>query len=118
MQANDVADALKSWLAMKSGGSHRDNHHFQWVIAPQKNVPPHNTPDRFAAVSPDKILRLYCVGGLFLFREAVPWKFHEPSECDTDFPANAAAKQGQELRSGQTAINIHEQRNSLLIFVS
>ncbi|WP_298638686.1 hypothetical protein [uncultured Faecalibacterium sp.] len=29
MQANDVADALKSWLAMKSGGSHRDNHHFQ-----------------------------------------------------------------------------------------
>ena len=39
---------------------------------PQKNVPPHNTPDRFAAVSPDKILRLYCVGGLFLFREAVP----------------------------------------------
>ena len=32
-------------------------------------------------------------------------------------PDNAAAKQGQELRSGQTAINIHEQRNSLLIFV-
>ena len=29
---------------------------------------------------------------------------------------NAAAKQGQELRSEQTAINIHEQRNSLLIF--
>ena len=32
-------------------------------------------------------------------------------------PENAAAKQGQELRSGQTAINIHEQRNSLLIFL-
>ena len=31
-------------------------------------------------------------------------------------PENAAAKQGQELRSGQTAINIHEQWNSLLIF--
>ena len=31
-------------------------------------------------------------------------------------PENAAAKQGQELRSEQTAINIHEQRNSLLIF--
>ena len=31
-------------------------------------------------------------------------------------PDNAAAKQGQELRSEQTAINIHEQRNSLLIF--
>ena len=31
---------------------------------------------------------------------------------------NAAAKQGQELRSEQTAINIHEQWNSLLIFAS
>ena len=30
-------------------------------------------------------------------------------------PDNAAAKQGQELRSEQTAINIHEQWNSLLI---
>ena len=27
-------------------------------------------------------------------------------------------KQGQELRSEQTVINIHEQRNSLLIFAS
>ena len=33
-------------------------------------------------------------------------------------PENAAAKQGQELRSEQTAINIHEQWNSLLIFAS
>ena len=33
-------------------------------------------------------------------------------------PDNVAAKQGQELRSEQTASNIHEQRNSLLIFAS
>ena len=33
-------------------------------------------------------------------------------------PDNAAAKQGQELRSGRTAINMHEQRNSLLISAS
>ena len=33
-------------------------------------------------------------------------------------PDNAAAKQGQELRSEQTATHIHEQRNSLLIFAS
>ena len=33
-------------------------------------------------------------------------------------PDNAAAQQGQELRSEQTVINIHEQRNSLLIFAS
>ena len=31
-------------------------------------------------------------------------------------PDNVAAKQGQELRSEQTASNIHEQRNSLLVF--
>jgi len=33
-------------------------------------------------------------------------------------PDNAAAKQGEELRSEQTAINIHEQRKSLLVFAS
>ena len=33
-------------------------------------------------------------------------------------PDNAAAKQGQELRSEQTVIPLHEQRNSLLIFAS
>ena len=33
-------------------------------------------------------------------------------------PDNAAAKQGQELRSEQTATPLHEQRNSLLIFAS
>ena len=33
-------------------------------------------------------------------------------------PDNAAANQGQELRSGQTAIHIYEQWNSLLIFAS
>ena len=33
-------------------------------------------------------------------------------------PDNTAAKQGQELRSEQTVINIHEQWSSLLIFAS
>ena len=33
-------------------------------------------------------------------------------------PENAAAKQGQELRSEQTVTPLHEQRNSLLIFAS
>ena len=45
-----------------------------------------------------------------------PWKFHEPTERDTDFPANAAAKQGQELRSEQTATPLHEQHNFYLFF--
>ena len=33
-------------------------------------------------------------------------------------PKNAAAKQGQELRSEQTVTPLHEQRNSLLVFAS
>ena len=33
-------------------------------------------------------------------------------------PDNAAAKQGQELRSEQAVTPLHEQRNSLLIFAS
>jgi len=32
--------------ADKSGGSHRDNHHFQWTIA-QKERTARNTPDSF-----------------------------------------------------------------------
>ena len=31
-------------------------------------------------------------------------------------PDNAAAKQGQELRSGQTVISLHEQQNLYLFF--
>ena len=42
---------------------------------------------------------------------------HDLTLCVSE-PDNAAAKQGQELRSEQTASNIHEQRNSLLIFAS
>ena len=42
---------------------------------------------------------------------------HDLTLCVSE-PDNVAAKQGQELRSEQTASNIHEQRNSLLIFAS
>ncbi|MFR3372759.1 MAG: hypothetical protein ACLTSA_01140 [Faecalibacterium sp.] len=66
MQANDVADALKSWLAMKSGGSHRDNHHFQWTIA-QKERTARNTPDSFCRRFTRQNHRLRCVGGIFLY---------------------------------------------------
>ena len=42
---------------------------------------------------------------------------HDPT-LSVGEPDNAAAKQGQELRSEQTANPLHEQRNSLLIFAS
>ena len=68
-------------------------------------------------IHPDKIHRC-AAWAVFFFMGNVPWKFHNPTGRDTGFPVNAAAKQGQELRSEQTAINIHEQWNSLLIFAS
>ena len=58
--------------------------------------------------SPDKILR-YAAWAVFFFMGVVPWKFHEPTERDTDFPSTPLHKQGQELRSEQTVIPLHEQ---------
>ena len=51
------------------------------------------------------------MGGIFLFVGNAPWKFHEPTERDTDFSSTPLHKQGQELRSEQTAIPIYEQHN-------
>ena len=42
---------------------------------------------------------------------------HDLTLCVSE-PDNAAAKQGQELRSEQAVTPLHEQRNSLLIFAS
>ena len=62
---------------------------------------------------PDKIHRC-AAWAVFFFMGNVPWKFHEPSERDTGFPVNAAAKQGQELRSEQTVTHLHEQHHLYL----
>ena len=66
------------------------------------------------------------MGGIFLLRELHLENFMSRLNVilchnltlSVGEPDNAAAKQGQELRSEQTAINIHEQWNSLLIFAS
>ena len=42
--------------ADKSGGSHRDNHHFQRIITPERMYRPATHPIHFAADSPDKII--------------------------------------------------------------
>ena len=38
--------------AGKSGGSHRDNHHFQWMIAQKEHTAPATHPIHFAAYFP------------------------------------------------------------------
>ena len=101
----------------ESGGSHRDNHHFQRMIARKERTAPQHTRFILPPIHPDKIIAALR-GRYFSFVGNVPWKFHEPSERDTDFSSTPLHKQGQELRSEQTAINIHEQWNSLLIFAS
>ena len=58
--------------------------------------------------------RLKAPPGLSLLRSAAqtrtePWKFHKPAGRDTDFSSTPLHKQGQELRSEQTLIPIHEQ---------
>ena len=89
----------------------------QWGKVHERIYRPATHPIHFAADSPDKIHRC-AAWAVFFFMGNVPWKFHEPTERDTGSLVNAAAKQGQELRSGQTAIHIYEQWNSLLIFAS
>ena len=107
-----IANLLQKWLVItvRPTTSVRKN--------PRKKLPPRNTPDSFCRrFTPTKSIAALR-GRYFSFTGNAPWKFHEPTGRDTDFPSTPLHKQGQELRSEQTAINIHEQRNSLLIFAS
>ena len=85
----------------------------QWGKVRKRIYRPATHPIHFAADSPDKIIAALR-GRYFSFTGAAPWKFHEPTGRDTDFPSTPLHKQGQELRSEQTAILIHEQDNLYL----
>ena len=100
----------------ESGGSHRDNHHFQRMIARKERTAPQHTRFILPPIHPDKIHRC-AAWAVFFFMGNVPWKFHKPTERDTDFPSTPLHKQGQELRSGQPAI-LYTSRNPLLVFSS
>jgi len=51
----------------ESGGSHRDNHHFQRMIARKERTAPQHTRFILPPIHPTKS-SLRCVGGIFLFR--------------------------------------------------
>ena len=106
-----IANLLQKWLVItvRPTTSVRES--------PRKNLPPRNTPDLFCRRFTRQNHRC-AAWAVFFFMGNVPWKFHEPTGRDTDFPSTPLHKPGQELRSEQTVINIHEQRNSLLIFAS
>ena len=82
-----------------------------WII-PERSTAPQHTRFILPPIHPTKS-SLRCVGGIFLLG-SVPWKFHEPTGRDTDFPSTPLHKQGQELRSEQTVTHIHEQHNLYL----
>ena len=144
--------------ADKSGGPHRDNHHFQQMIAQKECIAPQHTRSFCRRFTPTKsfactawavfffsgnfsgqgpsILLSCCARpsrclkappGLSLLRYACKRKpylenfmsrlnvipCHDLTLCVGE-PENAAAKQGQELRSEQTVTPLHEQHNLYL----
>jgi hypothetical protein len=54
--------------ADKSGSSHRNNHHFQWMIAQKEHTAPQHTRSILPPFHPTKS-SLRCVGGIFLFHK-------------------------------------------------
>ena len=85
----------------------------QWGKVHERIYRPATHPIHFAADSPDKIIAALR-GRYFSFPGNAPWKFHEPTERDTDFPSTPLHKQGQELRSEQTVTPLHEQHHLYL----
>ena len=59
-------------LLTKVVGYHRETHHFSEEKSTKEFTAPQHTRFILPPFHPDKILRLYCVGGIFLFWEAVP----------------------------------------------
>ena len=72
------------------------------ICSPWKDLPPRNTLDHFAAVSPGQNSSPAAERYFSFLRKKAPWKFHEPTERDTGFPANAAAQTGAGTSFGAT----------------
>jgi len=88
-----------------------------WIF-PERFTAPQHTRSILPPIHPTKS-SLRCVGGIFLFRGRLHLEnFMSRPNVISAFQSTTLHKQGQELRSEQTAINIHEQWNSLLIFAS
>jgi len=95
--------------ATGSGGSHRDNHHFQWMIAQKEHTAPQHTRFILPPIHPTKS-SLRCVGGIFLFRGRLHLEnFMSRPNVIPAFQSTPLHKQGQELRSEQTVAPLHEQ---------
>ena len=76
-------------------GYHRETHHFSEEKSTKEATAPQHTRFILPPIHPTKS-SLRCVGGIFLFREAVPWILHKPSERDTvPWPHTFCERAGQ-----------------------
>ena len=87
-----------------------------WII-PKRLTAPQHTRFILPLFHPTKSIAMLH-GRYFSFTGNAPWKFHEPTERDTDFSSTPLHKQGQELRSEQTVTPLHEQNPLYLFFAS
>ena len=65
-----------------------------WGKVHEEFTAPQHTRFILPPIHPTKS-SLRCVGGIFLFWEAIPWKFHEPTERDTDFSSTPLQNRGR-----------------------
>ena len=87
---------LVDWLQIfcKSGWLSPWAPPLQWGKVRKRIYRPATHPIHFAAVSPDKIIAALR-GRYFSFTGAAPWKFHEPTGRDTDFPSTPLQNRGR-----------------------
>ena len=64
-----------------------------WII-PERLTAPQHTRFILPPIHPDKIHRC-AAWAVFFFMGNVPWKFHEPTERDTDFPSTPLRNRGR-----------------------
>ena len=107
-------------------GYHRETHHFSEGKSTKELTVPQHTRFILPPIHPTKS-SLRCVGGIFLFQGRLHLEnfmsrlnviLCHNLTLSVSEPDNAAAKQGQELRSEQTVTPLHEQHNLYLIFAS
>ena len=92
-------------------GYHRETHHFSEGKSAKEFTAPQHTRFILPLFHPTKSIAMLH-GRYFSFTGNAPWKSHEPTERDIDFSSTPLHKQGQELRSEQPVISLHEQRPS------
>ena len=87
---------LVDWLQIfcKSGWLSPWDPPLQWGKIHVRSYRPTTHPIHFAADSPDKIIAALR-GRYFSFPGNAPWKFHEPSERDTDFSSTPLQNRGR-----------------------